>query len=100
MRQQSINFLIGFGIFGSIVLAALKWHSYAQLRRMRSLACPDCHQPFSVPSILGVKRWMEVAPGTSPSSRFGFYLHCPRCAADYRFTNDFRLLGKVNDTVA
>jgi uncharacterized C2H2 Zn-finger protein len=95
VSNQTI-FLIAFIGVGLAVVGALKAVDYAKLRRMRALRCPACGERFVVPSTVGVRRWLEVADDSSrPQTRHGFYLHCSRCDADFRFTESGQLLEKA-----
>ena len=95
VSNQTI-FLIAFIGVGLTVIGALKAADYAKLRRMRALRCPACDERFVVPSTVGVKRWLEVGEDSSrPQARHGFYLHCSRCDADYRFTESGQLLTQA-----
>jgi hypothetical protein len=95
MSNQAIFLTVIVGV-GLAVLAALKAANYAKLRRMRALHCPACGERFVVPSTVGVRRWLEVADYSSrPQTRHGFYLHCSRCDADFRFTDSGQFLDKA-----
>ena len=74
-----------FGIVGIVRLA-----EYVKLKRMRALCCPECHERFSVPSLTSVRYWM----GRDGAAGSGFYLHCEHCAADYRFADNYELVGR------
>jgi hypothetical protein len=76
-------------------LGCLKLFEYRKLKRMRALNCPNCHSPFAVTSLSAVKRWMDFDIESGSKKASGFYLHCDRCAADYRFLEDCRLLGRA-----
>lgn len=68
---------------------------YLKLRRIRALTCPECHTPFVVASLTSVRRWMEFDTERGSAKASGFYLHCARCSADYRFTDDLQPLGRA-----
>ena len=59
------------------------------LNRRRQLTCPDCHAVLTVPSISP----LDLCFGGK--SKPGFTLHCAHCSADYRFTFDCQLVGRV-----
>ena len=99
MSHASLTALIWIAVIGAVILGALKAADYLKLRRMRALTCPRCHAPFNVPSTVSVKRWMEFTPDAQrPQTRTGFTLHCSRCSADYRFTDDCHLLDPTGDS--
>lgn len=82
------------------VLIALRLSGSRKLARMRQLVCPECHKNFAVPSLTGVRHWLDFEADTGKSGRSGFTLHCERCAADYRFTDNFELLGSEEPKIS
>src|ERR1700722_14967595 len=95
IAQASIWFALAVSIFiiGTIlaIVAAFKTYEKRQLKRMKALTCPNCHQSFEVSSYAGVQRWM--ARDAKVSS--GFYLKCAGCSVEFRFANNFQCLGPV-----
>jgi hypothetical protein len=69
-----------------------------KLRRMRALACPNCHTEFNVPSFWAIRRWSAFDLARFNSYGSGFYLRCERCAVDYRISCSCQILGRAGQT--
>lgn len=87
-KQWILSAVILVALFGVVGIARLV--GYLKLKRMRALCCPDCHMKFSVPSLTAVRYWL----GRDGAVGSGFYLRCEHCAAEYRFSDRYELLGK------
>jgi hypothetical protein len=90
------QWLLSAVILGALFAVVIAFWLYGQfkLRRMRSLRCPVCHGAFSIPSLSAAQRWVAF-DAYKGGSTTGFCFHCDQCAADYRFTDDLRSLGRV-----
>ena len=76
------------------VVVVLRVSGSRKLKRMRELTCPACHTAFGVPSLTAIRRWMDFDVKSGASRRSGFTLYCERCGTNYRFTEQFELLGR------
>ena len=66
------------------------------LNRRRQMPCPVCQSILTVPRLSPFQRWkseLGIGSGQQP----GFTLHCDRCSADFRFTTDFKLVGRMGE---
>jgi hypothetical protein len=93
-RNESIIFPLAIPIVIVGVVIALRISGSRKLTRIRQLVCPDCQNNFAVPSLSGIRLWLDFDVYTGKSGRSGFTLRCDRCAADYRFTDGFELIGR------
>mgnify|MGYP000921944107 CR=1 FL=1 len=94
MSNQWILLAIISGVLFAVV--GIVWLvGYWKLRRIRTLRCPDCDSLFVVASLTTIRRWMDFDFERGSTQRSGFYLHCDRCRTDYRFADDYHLLGRA-----
>ena len=86
--------IIAFAVLVLFFIIAGAVSTTRMLNRRRQMTCPECHSVLTVPRLSPFRRWkseLGIGGGQQP----GFTLHCDHCSADYRFTTDFKLVGRM-----
>ncbi len=88
--------VITFTVLVMCFIIAGAFGTTRMLNRRRQMTCPDCHALLSVPKFSPFHR-LKSELGMGSGQQPGFTLRCDLCSADYRFTNDLKLVGRIAD---
>src|SRR5688500_18859733 len=86
--------IVGFLILFLFLIVAGAISTTRILNRTRQMVCPECRALLTVPPQSPFRRWKSEL-GIGSHRPPGFTLHCDHCSADYRFTTDFQLVGRI-----